>query len=313
MAVSVSPATEQAGQYVADLLKPAAGKLRHLCAHMPEGLDADQRGSLVHSFALAASVLGVQTGETSGWSRRSPPIAPPWRSGRAGASARLGHGPEQPRQRAPDARRREDGTERLDEAVAAFRAALEVVTRERVPLQWAMTQNNLGNALRALGAREDGTLRLEQAVAAYRAALEVWTRERVPLQWAMTQNNLGNALRTLGEREDGTERLDEAVAAFRGALEVGTRERVPLDWAATQNNLGTALSVLGAREDGTERLEQAVAAFRAALEVWTRGRVPLTGPRPRTTSATRSRRSASARTAPSGWSRRSPPIAPPWR
>jgi hypothetical protein len=62
---SVAPATEQAGQYVADLLKPAAGKLRHLCAHLPPGLEADQRGSLVHSFALAASVLGEQTGKSA--------------------------------------------------------------------------------------------------------------------------------------------------------------------------------------------------------------------------------------------------------
>ena len=45
------------------------------------------------------------------------------------------------------------------------------MTRERVPLDWAMTQNNLGDALRALGERESGTARLEEAVAAYRPAL----------------------------------------------------------------------------------------------------------------------------------------------
>ena len=33
-------------------------------------------------------------------------------------------------------------------------------TRERVPLQWATTQNNLGIALRILGERESGTARL---------------------------------------------------------------------------------------------------------------------------------------------------------
>ena len=89
---------------------------------------------------------------------------------------------------------RESGTARLEEAVAAYRAALEERTRERVPLDWAATQNNLGTALRTLGERESGTARLEEAVAAYRAALEERTRERVPLDWAMTQNNLGNAL-----------------------------------------------------------------------------------------------------------------------
>ena len=90
---------------------------------------------------------------------------------------------------------RETGTARLEEAVAAFRLALEERTRDRVPLDWAMTQMNLGNALLTLGNRETGTARLEEAVAAYRLALEENTRDRVPLDWAMTQMNLGTALR----------------------------------------------------------------------------------------------------------------------
>ena len=73
----------------------------------------------------------------------------------------------------------------------AYRAALEERTRERVPLDWATTQNNLGNALRALGERESGTARLEEAVTAYRAALEERTRERVPLDWAASFGNQG--------------------------------------------------------------------------------------------------------------------------
>jgi hypothetical protein len=35
---------------------------------------------------------------------------------------------------------REDGTDHLKEAVAAYRAALEERTRERVPLDWATTE-----------------------------------------------------------------------------------------------------------------------------------------------------------------------------
>ncbi|MGI8989263.1 MAG: tetratricopeptide repeat protein, partial [Bryobacteraceae bacterium] len=163
----------------------------------------------------------------------------------------------------------------LEEAVAAYRDALKEWTRERVPLDWAMAQNNLGNALLCLGERESGTEKLEEAVAAYREALNVWTRERVPLNWAMTQNNLGSALLSLGERESGTEKLEEAIAAFREALKEGTRERVPLAWATTQNNLGSALSSLGERESGTEKLEEAVAAYREALKERTRERVPL--------------------------------------
>ena len=66
-----------------------------------------------------------------------------------------------------------------------------------MPLDWAMTQNNLGIALWKLGERESGTARLEEAVGAFHAALEVRTRERIPLLWAATQNDLGNALETL--------------------------------------------------------------------------------------------------------------------
>ncbi len=44
--------------------------------------------------------------------------------------------------------------------MAAHREALKEYSRERVPLQWAMTQNNLGNALQTLGERETGTGRL---------------------------------------------------------------------------------------------------------------------------------------------------------
>jgi tetratricopeptide (TPR) repeat protein len=68
---------------------------------------------------------------------------------------------------------RESGTARLEEAVAAFRAALEVYTRAEIPTSWAGTQNHLGNALQTLGERESDTARLEEAVAAFRAARHV--------------------------------------------------------------------------------------------------------------------------------------------
>ena len=41
---------------------------------------------------------------------------------------------------------RESGTERLKEAVNAYREALQEMTRARAPLDWAMIQMNLGTA-----------------------------------------------------------------------------------------------------------------------------------------------------------------------
>ena len=111
----------------------------------------------------------------------------------------------------------------------ALQAALEEQTRQRVPLDWARTQNDLGNIFWRLAERVAWGLSgvyLEKAVGAYRAALEERTRQRVPLDWAKTQNNLGNALCELAKRLRKTVLLEEAVAAYRAALEEWTRERV---------------------------------------------------------------------------------------
>jgi hypothetical protein len=56
--------------------------------------------------------------------------------------------------------------EPVQEAVAAFREVLKEHTREKVPLDWAATQANLGTALWTLGTRESRPARLEEAVAA---------------------------------------------------------------------------------------------------------------------------------------------------
>ena len=84
----------------------------------------------------------------------------------------------------------------LGEAVAAYREALKVRTREQLPQEWAATQNNLGATLSSQGKRaegSDGVRLLGEAVAAYREVLKVYTNEHLPQQWATTQHNLGAA------------------------------------------------------------------------------------------------------------------------
>jgi hypothetical protein len=69
---------------------------------------------------------------------------------------------------------RESGTARLEEAVAAYREALQEWTRARVPLDWAMTQMGLGNVLFRLGERESGIRGSETLGPAAQAAGWVW-------------------------------------------------------------------------------------------------------------------------------------------
>ncbi|HEV3276105.1 MAG TPA: hypothetical protein VG860_04765 [Terriglobia bacterium] len=90
---------------------------------------------------------------------------------------------------------------RLQEAVVAYREALKEYTRERVPLAWAMTQNNLGNALGSLGERESGTERLEEAVVAYQQALEVFASDTGPHYQSIAQSGLARATKLLEARK----------------------------------------------------------------------------------------------------------------
>ena len=138
----------------------------------------------------------------------------------------------------------------LSESVQAYRDALTVYTKEQLPQDWAMTQNNLGAVLSNQVIRtggEAGTQLLAEAVVAYRAALIVRTKEQLPQQWAATQNNLDNVLSEQGTRtgrEAGRELIREAIHAYELALEVKTREALPVQWERTMSNLAVAKKAL---------------------------------------------------------------------
>ena len=65
-----------------------------------------------------------------------------------------------------------------------------------MPLQWAMTQSNLGNSLQNIGKRESVTARLEEAVAVFRAALEKIAAEDT----SRAELEAGHSLRTVFAR-----------------------------------------------------------------------------------------------------------------
>ena len=68
----------------------------------------------------------------------------------------------------------EGETERLEEAVDAYRAVLQKFTCDRVPGNWAHTQNNLRSALRKNAWRREGIGLLQKARSHKSSALEVF-------------------------------------------------------------------------------------------------------------------------------------------
>ncbi|MFN3148039.1 MAG: hypothetical protein ACE368_23780 [Paracoccaceae bacterium] len=107
------------------------------------------------------------------------------------------------------------GADLLARAVVAYRAALEVYTRQDHPVD-RLTQNTwrragAGPPHRAWRGRSCWRRRSRP-----RAALDVYTRQDHPVDWAATQNNLGTALQEQGSRTEGAaaELLAQAVAAY---------------------------------------------------------------------------------------------------
>jgi tetratricopeptide (TPR) repeat protein len=116
----------------------------------------------------------------------------------------------------------EEGRQLLAQGMTAYRAALEVYTREQLPQDWARTQNNLGIALQDQGTRtggEEGRQLMAQAVTAYRAALEVRTRESLPPQWAQTHNNLAQTYLALSQWADAAQSLRNVLLIYSNSAE----------------------------------------------------------------------------------------------
>ncbi|MBZ0291060.1 MAG: tetratricopeptide repeat protein, partial [Anaerolineae bacterium] len=165
--------------------------------------------------------------------------------------------------------------EHLRRAIKTFEAALVYRTPEAAPLDYAMTQNNLGNAYSDLAKIEDREGNLRRAIAAYEAALVYYTEEAAPQYYATTQNNLGNAYRDLSQIEAREGNLRRAIAAYEAALVYRTAEAAPLAYAMTQNNLGIAYRNLSGIEDREGNLRRAIAAYEAALVYRTAEAAPL--------------------------------------
>lgn len=109
-------------------------------------------------------------------------------------------------------------------AVQAFEEALKVVTLVDDPVEYAMLQNNLGNALQYVASSHvlENNLR---ALEAYDEALKVRTRETMPIEYANTISNKANCLWNLPGHASNSEtgrgiNLSMALVYYREAREI---------------------------------------------------------------------------------------------
>ena len=167
---------------------------------------------------------------------------------------------------------RGDRAENIEHAIDAYQQALEVRTRQAMPVEWAQAMMNLATAY-SNRIRGDQAENIEHAIDAYQQALEVRTRQAMPVEWAQAMMNLVTAY-YYRIRGDEAENIEQAIDAYQQALQVMTRQAMPVEWAQVMMNLATAYSKR-IRGDRAENIEQAIAAYGQALQVMTRQAMPV--------------------------------------
>jgi len=160
-------------------------------------------------------------------------------------------------------------------ALTAYEEALKIYTKDAFPTDYAMTQNNLGNAYWTLAEVEDKANNCRAAISAYEEALTIYTKDAFPMQYAATQNNVGNAYWTLAEVEDKANNCRAAISSYEEALTIYMKDAFPMQYAMTQNNVGNAYSTLAEVEDKANNCRAAISAYEKALVVRTKDAFPM--------------------------------------
>src|SRR5580698_3219585 len=99
-------------------------------------------------------------------------------------------------------------------AVQSFEEVLKVISLIDHPSEYAMIQNNLGNALQyaASGHSLENNLR---ALAAYEEALKVRNSRDTPVEYANTIANMANVLRNLPPAQSAGDDTEPGARALR--------------------------------------------------------------------------------------------------
>lgn len=169
--------------------------------------------------------------------------------------------------------------EHCDEAIRCFEAALEVFTRDALPIPWSVTMLDLGRTLDQRGGATDPwdegrPADVERAIQVLHEALEAASD---PPAWAFTHGALGEAYfyRVQGDRAASLERVIDCCTK---ALQLVDPDQLPAwadppDWARIHRTLGQtyAQRVYGNR---AHNAELAISHLRAAMDLLPGDRFP---------------------------------------
>ncbi|MBU0492294.1 MAG: tetratricopeptide repeat protein, partial [Chloroflexi bacterium] len=160
----------------------------------------------------------------------------------------------------------------IEEAIAAYRQALEVFPCEAMPIEWAIAMHGLANAfcIRIDGNRAEN---IEQAIDFHKQSLGVWEQQDQESNMAESLGDLATAYMNR-IRGEPAENIEQAINAYQKSFKLTARESAPDRWARCLYNLGN--TYLGRiRGKPAENIDLAIAAYKQSLDVRTREHDPV--------------------------------------
>ncbi len=147
-----------------------------------------------------------------------------------------------------------------DEVLRLQNIIVEQVRDVREAPLLAMSLNNLGNRLNAVGRRDEALAAAQEAVNIYRELAETAPDAFRP-NLAMSLNNLGNRLAAVGQRDEALATAQEAVNVYRELAETNPDAFRP-DLAMSLNNLGNQLDAIGQRDEALAVAQETTNVYR---------------------------------------------------
>ncbi len=162
----------------------------------------------------------------------------------------------------------------LDQALAAFDAALTVRTDKSAPLDWLLTVSHKAGLLVAQGKIGRSVEKTEEAIEIYRHIIAVTDPIAMEDHLLSVQNNLGSALGSKGELTNSESDFEQSKEVLLSVLEARSMTLDPTNWANTQINLGTTLAGFASASGDSDHIRDACRAFRSALSVTSEQQAP---------------------------------------
>lgn len=129
-------------------------------------------------------------------------------------------------------------------AIKSYQTALKKYTLDHYPINYAKTQNDLGNFLASLAEIEDKADNCKLAIFAYKESLEIFSSELFRFNYSQVNFNLGLAHQTLAELEEKSVNSQFAIIAYKNAIKGRDLTNYPFEFAISLVNQGSAYQTL---------------------------------------------------------------------